>query len=57
VLACTHYPLAIKQFKQVFPSKTIFIDQSKTTAKKFKEYLKKHEEISLITGKTHFWST
>lgn len=57
ILACTHYPLAIKQFRQVFQNNMIFIDLSKTTAKKFKEYLIKHKEYILKSGKIHFWKT
>lgn len=57
ILACTHYPIALKQFKKVFPKSIIFIDPSNTIAKKFKEYLKKHKEIKLIKGKTHFWNS
>lgn len=56
VLACTHYPLALKQFKKVFPKNTVFIDQSKATAEKLKLYLKKHKEYKLKRGIAYFWS-
>ena len=57
ILACTHYPIALKQFKSAFNKKVIFIDPSRAIAGKLKQYLKKHGKFSFISGKTHFWST
>ena len=56
ILACTHYPLAIKQIKKRLPSASIF-HQKTDVALKLKDYLLRHPEYQLSKGDRLFLTT
>jgi glutamate racemase len=59
ILGCTHYPLMIKDFKRIMGDKVKILQSGDITAKKLKDYLKKHPEIEkkLTKGKTRTFLT
>ncbi len=47
ILACTHYPILIKDIKRIMPKKCLIYDTGKIVAKSFKKYLEKHQELKI----------
>ena len=45
ILGCTHYPLLIKQIRQVMGKQVEVPNPAEIVAKSLKDYLKRHEEI------------
>ncbi|MCK4745272.1 glutamate racemase [Candidatus Parcubacteria bacterium] len=48
ILACTHYPILIKNIKRIMPKRCIIYNPGEIVAKSFKKYLEKHPKL-----KTH----
>jgi len=60
ILGCTHYGIIEEKIKKIVGKKVKIISQSKITAGKLKNYLKKHPEIENTLGKNKkrtFYST
>ena len=57
ILASTHYPLALEEFKNNFSSETFLIDSSKTVAIRLENYLKRHSEYIVGNGVDLYWET
>lgn len=55
ILGCTHYPMLLKQFKQVAGARVKVFDPALVVAEKLKDYLVRHPEIEskLTQGKNH----
>jgi glutamate racemase len=47
ILACTHYPLLLRQIKRIMGKNCQVSDPSKIVAESFKEYITRHQEIRL----------
>lgn len=51
ILGCTHYPLMEKHFKRIMGKKVQILTSGEITAKKLKDYLKRHPEIESTLSK------
>ena len=51
ILGCTHYGLIEKKIAKFFDHKVKIISQGKIIGEKLKNYLERHQEISLNLGK------
>lgn len=51
ILACTHYPLMVKQIKAIMGRNVKIIDPARITAEKLRQYLLNHKEIDYKIGK------
>ncbi len=51
ILGCTHYPLLIKQIRQVMGKQVEVPNPAKIVAQSLKDYLKRHEDIESKLGK------
>ena len=45
ILACTHYPILLKEFQRIMGRNVEVLDSNKIIADKLKDYLDKHSEI------------
>lgn len=52
ILACTHYPILLKQIKQVMGRQCLVLDSPGFVAEKLVDYLKRHPEIERKLSKT-----
>jgi len=58
ILACTHYPILIKQIKRIMGKNCQVPDPGKIVADSFKDYLARHQEIKLSkNGRCEFFTT
>lgn len=60
ILGCTHYPVLIKDIKQIMDKRVYVLNSPEIVAKKLADYLKKHSEIEKKlskTGKNIFFTT
>jgi len=57
LLACTHYPLIINQFKKFTPKNINILAQGEIVAEKLKKYLYNHPEIDTKLGKNAILKT
>lgn len=60
ILACTHYPLIEKEFKQKMGKRCTIINSGMAQAQSFYNYLQRHSEIEkelTKNGKIHFFTT
>jgi glutamate racemase len=48
LLACTHYPLLIKQIAQIIPRNINILSQDELVAPSLEKYLKRHPEMELL---------
>jgi len=55
ILGCTHYPMLLKQFRQIAGSRINILDSAGIVVEKLKDYLGRHPEIEskLIKGHVH----
>ncbi len=56
VLACTHYPIVLLQWKRFSPN-LVIVDPSMAIANKLKTYLEKHMQYSISPGETIYITT
>ncbi|MEA2065401.1 MAG: glutamate racemase [Patescibacteria group bacterium] len=47
ILACTHYPILIKNIRRIMPKKCIIYNPGKIVAKSFKKYLGKYQGLKI----------
>lgn len=47
ILACTHYPILIKNIKRIMPKRCIIYNPGEIVAKSLKKYLEKHQELKI----------
>lgn len=52
VLACTHYPLLIKQIQKHLPAGITVVSQGELVAASLKQYLNRHPELDQLISKT-----
>jgi len=60
VLACTHYPLLLKQIIKIVPGHIRIISQGKIVAASLVDYLKRHPEMDAVctkNGTLNFFTT
>jgi glutamate racemase len=60
ILGCTHYPLLLKQIRQIMPATCKIVNTPDTVAEKTADYLHRHPEIQtklLIKNKIIFFTT
>ncbi len=51
VLACTHYPFLLKDIRRIMGKKCLIFDPGKVVSDSLGDYLKRHTEIKLSSGK------